>query len=64
MYLIISLKLSLKNRDFSWAWWHTPVIPALGRLKQKNHGFKASLGYIVRPCLKKKNRISSLKNIE
>jgi hypothetical protein len=27
-----------------------PVSPALGRLRQKNPKFKASLGYIVRRC--------------
>jgi hypothetical protein len=30
-----------------------PVIPALGRLKQENHEFKASLGYKARQGLKK-----------
>jgi hypothetical protein len=29
-------------------------IPSLRRVKQENHELKASLGYIVRPCLKKK----------
>jgi hypothetical protein len=29
-----------------------PVIPALRRLRQESHEFKASLGCIVRPCLK------------
>jgi hypothetical protein len=28
-----------------------PVISALKRLKQKDLKFKASLGYVVRPCL-------------
>jgi hypothetical protein len=28
---------------------YTAVIPVLGRLRQENYKFKASLGYIVRP---------------
>jgi hypothetical protein len=34
-------------------WWFRPVIPAIRKLR---HKFKASLGYIVRPCLKKKKK--------
>jgi hypothetical protein len=33
-----------------------PVIPALGRLIQKDHKFEASLGYRVRPYLKKRKK--------
>jgi hypothetical protein len=28
--------------------WYTPVIPALGRLRQEDLKFKVNLGYIVR----------------
>jgi hypothetical protein len=31
-------------------------------LRQEDHEFKASLGYIARPCFKKKNEISPLSN--
>jgi hypothetical protein len=31
-----------------------PVIAVLGRLRQEDHKFKTSLGYISRICLKKK----------
>jgi hypothetical protein len=35
---------------------HTPIIPALRRLRQKRHKFKVSQGYLVRTCLKKANK--------
>jgi hypothetical protein len=37
------------------------VIPALGRLKQEEFKFKANLGYILRPCFKKKGGWSGLR---
>jgi hypothetical protein len=40
----------------SMAWWFTPVIPALGRLRQEDHEFEANLGSIARSHLKKKER--------
>jgi hypothetical protein len=43
-----------KKLGFSQAWWCTPILPALRRLRQEDWKFKDSLGYITRPCLKKK----------
>jgi hypothetical protein len=39
----------------------TPVIPALGRLRQEYDEFQASLDYITKPCLKKRKQYSYLK---
>jgi hypothetical protein len=33
-------------------WWFMPIIPALRRVRQKDHKFKASLGHTVRQCFK------------
>jgi hypothetical protein len=43
-----------RERRKSQAWWYAPAIPALGRLRQEDPKFKASLSYSVRPYLKKK----------
>jgi hypothetical protein len=31
--------------------WYTPIISALGRLRQEDREFDVILGYIIRPCL-------------
>jgi hypothetical protein len=37
-------------------WWFTPVIPALGRLRQEDIEFQASLDCIARLCLKQQQK--------
>jgi hypothetical protein len=32
-------------------WWCTPLMPPLGRLRQADVKFQASLGYMMRSCL-------------
>jgi hypothetical protein len=48
--------LAIKRKLQSQAWWCTPVIPALRRLRQEDHEFEVDLSIIVRPCLKKKTK--------
>jgi hypothetical protein len=40
----------------SLAWWFMPIIPARRKLRQENCEFKASLGYTVITCLKKRGQ--------
>jgi hypothetical protein len=50
-------------KNVSWAWWHTSLIPALGRQSQADFWFwgqpglqsefQDSQGYTEKPCLKK-----------
>jgi hypothetical protein len=53
----------LRKGKYSRAWWHTPLIPALGRQRQVDFwvrgqpglqsDFQDSQGYTEKPCLKK-----------
>lgn len=57
-----SLKDELPKLTFQKSHWdtrayHTPTIPGLGSLRQKDLIFVASLCYIVKPCLKKSYKI-------
>lgn len=43
-----NFKIKLRN----WTWWYSPLIPVLGRQKEKDLcEFKDSQGCIVRHCL-------------
>jgi hypothetical protein len=42
-------------KKYGWTWWHMPVILALGRLRQEDCKFEASLCHTRRPCLGKAN---------
>jgi hypothetical protein len=70
-------KLPIKEFQPQRAWWHTPLIPALGRQRQTDFWvwgqpglqseFQESRGYTEKPCLekpkekKKRNRIPASK---
>jgi hypothetical protein len=49
MYVYIQeYHTAIKILIFSQAWWYTPIIPALRRLRQQeDHKFETRLGYII-----------------
>jgi hypothetical protein len=66
--LLLNIALSPRTlilRHSSWAWWHTPLIPALGRQRQRQRQadfsvrglpglqseFQDSQGHTEKPCL-------------
>jgi hypothetical protein len=53
--LLILMVLS-KKYWMILVWWCMPVILTFVRLRQENCELKTSLGYIVRPYLKKKKK--------
>lgn len=53
-FAIIALQSLARNRlklFFYQAWWCTPVIQLLGRLRQKDRKCEGSLSNLRRPCL-------------
>jgi hypothetical protein len=48
--------MSAKKRTPGWAWWYIPVVLMHTRQRQKNWVLCRSLGYIMKPCLKKQNK--------
>jgi hypothetical protein len=50
--MLVLKKLQIIN----WVWWHTSVIPALGRYRQEDQEFKASLGFSEKKKKKEKKK--------
>jgi hypothetical protein len=62
----LALNVPLKKEEESRAWWHTPLIPALGRQRQVDFcvrgqpglqsEFQDSQGYTEKPCPEKQKK--------
>jgi hypothetical protein len=71
MVILQYYNYSFKNSEKRWAWWRTPLIPALGKQRQADFWvrgqlglkseFQDSQGYTEKPCLENKQ---TNKNIE
>jgi hypothetical protein len=42
------MPINVTKYYLSWAYWHTTVVSALRKLRQEDHLFEASMGYIAR----------------
>jgi hypothetical protein len=49
-----NLSISIKLFTSSQGYWHMHLIPGHGKLRQEEREFEASLGYMIRLCLKNK----------
>jgi predicted secreted protein len=58
LLLRVSKKTTVKISPRYQVWWYILIIPVPKRQRQKDQ-FKASLGYVPRPSLKKKKRKST-----
>lgn len=55
------IQIGEAKRGYCWYKLQSmPVIPAFSRLRQEEPKFKASLGYIGRPCLNKERNVVTL----
>jgi hypothetical protein len=55
MWCLVTMEYysSIKKNEIDQVWWYTAIISVLGRLRQKDHKFKVSLGYVARLSQKK-----------
>jgi hypothetical protein len=45
------------EKENSWIWSYTSIIPAPGRLRQENGEFEASMGYVARSLSQTNKRL-------